>query len=101
MYVVELSNSRVQVFDEKGNFLHKWGRPGRNNGEFTNPWGISVNPLNQVIVADTGNNCIQVFESTGKFLYKFGSSGSGAGQFRSPVCVSVNQFGRILQRKKT
>src|SRR5689334_3833457 len=95
MFVVELSNNRVQAFDETGKFLFKFGKSGRHNGQFSNPWGIAINQLNQVIVADSGNNCIQVFDSTGKFVYKFGTSGFGAGQFRSPVSISVNEFGRI------
>ncbi len=100
MYVVELSNNRVQAFDATGKFLFKFGKAGRTNGAFSNPWGIAVNQLNQLIVADSGNNCVQVFDKEGKFLYKFGSSGFGAGQFRSPVSITVNQFGRIYQAKK-
>jgi DNA-binding beta-propeller fold protein YncE len=62
VFVVDLSNNRVQKFDSSGNFIAKWGSAGSGDGQFENPFGVAVNPsTGDVFVADTGNSRIQVF----------------------------------------
>lgn len=54
-------NQRYDVFDINGNFLSKNGRSGSLDGEFSNPWGIAIDPNNQdIVVADASNCRIQV-----------------------------------------
>jgi DNA-binding beta-propeller fold protein YncE len=63
LYVTEIGNHRVQVFDKTGKFLTMWGRKGSAVGEFGNPHGIIVDRnTGHVYVADTSNNRVQVFE---------------------------------------
>ena len=42
VYVTEIGNNRVQVFDKTGKFLTMWGSKGSGNGEFGNLHGIIV-----------------------------------------------------------
>jgi DNA-binding beta-propeller fold protein YncE len=63
IYVTEIGNNRVQVFDKTGKSIAMWGRKGNGDGEFGNLHGIIVDPANgRVYVADTANNRIQVFQ---------------------------------------
>ena len=44
LYVTDEQNQRVTVFDSDGQFLRKWGTPGRGDGEFNGPAGIAAGP---------------------------------------------------------
>jgi tripartite motif-containing protein 71 len=57
-----MDNFRVQKFDNKGNFITKWGSEGNNDGQFKMPEDIAVNSkTGDVYITDTGNSRIQVF----------------------------------------
>ena len=43
----------------------KWGTPGSNDMQFSNPAGIAVDSLGNVYVADTDNNRVQKFDGNG------------------------------------
>ena len=63
VYVTEIGNDRVQVFDKDGQFLTSLGNKGSGNGEFGNLHGIAVDKATGwIYVADTANNRIQVFK---------------------------------------
>jgi DNA-binding beta-propeller fold protein YncE len=64
--VVDRGNDRVQVFDNNGNFITKWGSPGSADGQFDNPVGVAVGADGRVYVTDEGNVRIQVFSSSGE-----------------------------------
>ncbi len=89
--VCEYSN-RIQVFDENGKFLMKFGSQGVNNGEFSEPRSVAIDQRRgRIIVVDTGNYRIQMFdENTGDFVSKFGSKGSDDGQLTTPMGVQID-----------
>ena len=94
--VADRSNNRIQVFDSKGNFLHKFGSAGSRNGQFDRPAGVCVDNQNCIIVADKDNHRVQIFKLDGTFILKFGERGSKNGQFTYPWDVAANSEGRIL-----
>ena len=85
----------VKVFNRDGIFLYKFGKKGEGDGEFNDPFCLSVNKAGHLMVCDAGNHRIQVFELNGKFITKFGTKGSGAGEFTVPVSTAVLSDGRI------
>lgn len=58
LYIVEYGAGRVTKTTLDGKVLGRFGKTGRNQGEFTTPWGLAVNSKEQVYVADTGNRLI-------------------------------------------
>lgn len=58
-----MENNRVQVFDDQGNFLMKFGSYGKGKGQFNSPDGIAIDPFDIMYVADTDNHRIQVFSN--------------------------------------
>jgi streptogramin lyase len=59
------------------------------------PWGIHVDELGEVYVADWRNDRIQKFTAEGEFVFKIGESGDGEGEFNRPSGVAVDGDGDI------
>ena len=58
LYVVENSGCRITVLDQEGAIIGRYGTPGRGEGNFLNPWGLTVMSDGRILVADTGNHRI-------------------------------------------
>ena len=85
--MADLKNNRIQVFDNQGKFLRKWGETGSGNGQFKAPAGIGVDKFDNIYVTEIGNDQLQVFDSSGKFIT---SLASGAiGWVNSPISTAV------------
>lgn len=91
LYLPEVGNSRVDVFDLEGNFLFLFGGPGTGDGELNNPEAAKANSEGNIYVADLKNDRMQVFDKDGKFLFKWGSTGDGEGQFKAPSGVGIDK----------
>lgn len=121
LYVADSNNHRIVKFSPDGEVVDTWDstwwqgvqwRPGcldatdrplaLADGEFCEPWGISVGPENRIYVADTWNHRIQIFTASGEFIGKFGTFGqsgssvlSAPSQFYGPRDVVVDEQGYI------
>ena len=72
MYVSDTSNSRVQKFSiSKRSFISKFGNSGQEEGQFSDPRGICIDPEGKAFIADYSNDCIQVFNEDDSFAYSF------------------------------
>lgn len=58
MYIIENKAARLTVLHEDGSFIGRYGKPGRGDGEFFNPWSLTVLSDGRILVADTGNHRI-------------------------------------------
>ncbi len=90
IYVTDLGNNQVQKFDSNGNFLMKFGKEGKNKGEFISPKGITLDKEANIYVVDSGNSRIQVFSKEGKFIGKIGEMGRGNAQLLNPLGVALD-----------
>lgn len=70
LFVSDYGNSRIQEFDENGEFIQIIGQYGNAQGQFINQKGIMVDPGGYLLVADTGNVRIQTFKTIGG-IYQF------------------------------
>ena len=75
LIVVDSGNNRLQVFSPDGKFVAKCGGPGKNPGEFNQPWGITLDKDGNIYVADWKNHRIQKLSPAGKPLMCLGSYG--------------------------
>lgn len=69
IYIVEYANERVQKFDSSGNFLMKWGTPGKGEGHFSRPNCIAIDKSGKVYVLDA--SYVQKFTPEGQFLARW------------------------------
>jgi RHS repeat-associated protein len=67
VYVTDTASDCVDVFEEDGRYLRKFGSAGKAAGQFLEPTGIVISG-SRVFVADSGNNRIEEFDPEGYFL---------------------------------
>ena len=99
VYWADAENSLIYKYSGTGELLNQFGEPGSGDGEFAlMPYinnSITVDPDDNLYVADAYNARIQKFDSNGNYVSQFGSFGSGDGQFTVPVSVDVDDQGNI------
>lgn len=59
-FIAEYGGGRVSKWDRTGRLLGRYGSPGVGHGQFSTPWGITVDAAGRVFVADTGNRRVVV-----------------------------------------
>ena len=87
--------NRVQKFTSTGGYLTQWGGAGSGDGQFNNPFGVTVDSAGNVSVTDVYNNRIQKFTSNGVFITQWGRSDLTDGQFNMPYGVTVDSAGNV------
>jgi DNA-binding beta-propeller fold protein YncE len=88
-------NDRIQVFDQKGDFLYTFGKPGRGPGELARPQSMVIDD-GLVYVTDASNHRLSVFKTDGTFVRTMGSIGAGLGQFRWPYGLAEDKQGNLV-----
>ena len=73
-WVVDQGRSRLQKFNEKGEWVLGAASKGSGAGMLSGPAGIATDSKNNLWVADTGNNRIVEFNEKGEFLQTFGTN---------------------------
>lgn len=67
MYVLEMGNSRVQVFDPDGEYIRTLGGPGQGPGELELPAGITIG-RDQVMVYDLNSRRLSLWDLAGNHV---------------------------------
>ncbi|KAK3720976.1 hypothetical protein QZH41_006541 [Actinostola sp. cb2023] len=80
--VTDWNNNRIQVFNNEGKFLFKFGDKGSER--LVHPrCAVYHESDNSFIVSDTGNNILKVFDQDGKFSHVIGKPGRKRVRFDS------------------
>ena len=90
VYVMDMFNFRVQIFNADGKFEFKFGSVGDGLGQFSKPKGIALDSEGHIYVADAAFNNIQIFDQEGRLLLFFGELGSRNGQFWLPAGIDID-----------
>ena len=95
VYVVSWSTDKVTVLSpDLSTMIRSWGSTGSGDGQFQNPWGITV--VNGVVyVTDVQLSRIQAFDLNGNFLGKWGGYGAGPYQFANPSGITHDAAGNL------
>jgi len=96
LYVVEVINARVQVFDAEEQHLGYVGAWGVEPGEFHRPKGVALDRDDRVFVSDSFLGVIQVFSPRGDLVGVIGSPGTQAPRpFQTPMGLFVDDEDRM------
>ena len=76
--------------------VFSFGQKGPGNGKFHRPYGVAVNDMDEIVVADNWNHCVQVFDSNGNFLRSFGRRGENPGEFDYPNGIAIDKDRNIF-----
>lgn len=76
-------------------YSSSFGSAGTGNGQFSDPYGVAVDPEGNVWVSDRTANRVQKFNSKGEYVCKIGSTGTGNGQFKAPHGLAADSAGNV------
>jgi sugar lactone lactonase YvrE len=96
LYVTDMYNNRVEVFDADGNFIRAWGKQGDRPGYFSRPKGIAIDADGHVWVADAVQDILQCYTADGQLLMWMGGHGLFPGQFRTVTGLYIDKNNRIF-----
>lgn len=96
LYVTDMYNNRVEVFDAEGIFIRAWGKSGDRPGYFSRPKGIAIDADGHVWVADASQDILQCYTADGQFLMWMGGHGLFPGQFRTVTGLYIDKNNRIF-----
>ncbi|HTC61078.1 MAG TPA: SMP-30/gluconolactonase/LRE family protein [Solirubrobacteraceae bacterium] len=97
-WVTEGGNNRVEEFNEKGEYLAKFGSSGteEKSSELSEPTGIAIQPSHgEIWVSDSRYYRVKEFTSSGEFIREVGSLGEGNGQFKKPGGIAIDKSGDV------
>ena len=55
LYIAEYGSGRITVLSTDGEIVGRFGTTGSGRGQFATPWGLAVDSVGRIWVADTGN----------------------------------------------
>ncbi|MGD8589334.1 MAG: NHL repeat-containing protein [Chromatiales bacterium] len=94
VYIVDVFNSRVQVFRESGQPLVTIGAWGVTPGHLFRPKGIAIGKDGLIAVSDSYLEVVQLFNSDTRFQAVLGENGEFA-HFSTPTGLAMDAQGRL------
>lgn len=97
VYVTDVKQHVLKIFDLNGKLIKTVGKPGQAEGQLNAPNAVTVDKDGNIYVTDTGNQRVQVFNKDGKFVKIINGSVDGNGQsvFVNPRGVGVDDQGSV------
>ncbi len=99
-YVADTGNSRVQKFDQNGQFISILGQAGPGEGELSEPNGVAITDDGSVYVTDALNQKLVRFSRDGKFIKEWKGPDPG---FYGPrdIAIGPNKVLYIVDQGRT
>jgi RHS repeat-associated protein len=92
LYVADYINDRIEEFNEKGEYVAKFGSKGEGAGQISGPLYVAAGSTGDIWVADLSNSRLDEFSSSGTFVQAVGF-GVSNGEAKLQVCTSTCKAG--------
>jgi len=97
IYLLSEDMGRIYVYDDKENFLFKFGQKGGGSGKLSRPRGITLDNRNKrIYVIDYMRHTANAYSEDGRFLFDLGGKGWGKGWFQYPSDIATDDSGDVL-----
>lgn len=97
VYVTDMLNYRVEIFDADGKFIRAFGKHGDGPGYFAMPKGIAVDCDGHIWVTDSMQNRVHLFTQEGDLLMWMGNQqGIMPGTFSGLQYVAIDKLNRVF-----
>lgn len=93
LYVTDIGDHDIKVFNIDGQLLKRFGGFGQREGQFSYPNGVAADKSGDIYVSDSNNGRVQVFDREGRYKFTFTSSEKRL--FSLPRGIAVDPLGRI------
>ena len=90
VYVSDMGDFNIKIFDHDGRFIRSLGTHGTQTGQLVRPKGIAVDRDSNIYVVDAGFENTQIFDREGKLLLFFGGPYKGPGDLWLPAKVVID-----------
>jgi sugar lactone lactonase YvrE len=97
VYVTDMLNYRVEVFDADGKFIRAFGKHGDGPGYFAMPKGIAIDCDGHIWVTDSMQNRVHLFTQDGDLLMWMGNKqGVLPGTFSGLQYIMIDKQNRVF-----
>lgn len=90
IYVLDIGDKQIKVYNKKGHFLRVISRKGQGPGELLSPIDICLDERDLIYISDSENNRISVFNKQGDFVNSKNFKEVSVGKI-----IGVNPHGEI------
>lgn len=97
LYVADMLNARIEIFDADGNFIRAFGKRGDGAGYFAMPKGVAIDCDGHIWVADSMQNRVQLYSQEGQLLMYMGLvQGILPGMFSGLQYITIDKSNRVF-----
>lgn len=97
LYVADMLNARIEVFDADGNFIRTFGKRGDGPGYFAMPKAVAVDCDGHIWVTDSVQNRVQLYSQDGQLLMYMGvAQGALPGMFSGLQYITIDKHNRVF-----
>jgi sugar lactone lactonase YvrE len=97
LYVADMLNARIEIFDADGNFIRTFGKRGDGPGYFAMPKGVAIDCDGHIWVTDAMQNRVQIYTQEGQLLMYMGLfQGILPGMFSGVQYITIDKSNRVF-----
>lgn len=90
IYVTDFGDSRIKIFNMKGEYISAVGSYGAGLSQFVRPKGVAVDKEENIYVVDAGFENVQIFNKEGQLLMFFGGPYKSQGDMYLPAKITID-----------
>jgi len=95
VFIVDVINTRVQVYSPQGEAMSTIGSWGVDVGQFYRPKGVCVDKDNHIYVSDSYMGVVQVFNRYGHLKGVMGDEKGNVMKWKTPVGITIDDRQRL------